>query len=135
MGNVISTDTLPTTEAQVIANLAVKPDRVTVTMTQDREQGDPRHWVKLQYEFKDKLPNFGKFLYRIACDVEQAGGWVTNVELATGLRTANERPDDHNPYGKWRAMHVEVSIRTQAELHAQRTMWDEAVKDIFRRSK
>lgn len=117
MNDVTNSLPLPQTEGEVIA-------------TVDDDGGDRRKWVKLTYDFHDKLCKLGGFLYKIACDVEQAGGWVTQISLGTGIQPANERPDDRRPHGKWRAMYVEVSIKTQAEVNAWNEAWDAAVRDL-----
>ena len=77
---------LPQTEAEVVARLKIRPKRTRIEATQDEGKPYVRHWVTLTYDFEDKLKKLGSFLYAIACDVEQAGGWITQIELGTKLR-------------------------------------------------
>jgi hypothetical protein len=114
--------------------LKIKPARVKMTATKD--ESSCRHWVTLQYDVTvHKLSQFGKVLYDIARDVEQAGGWVTQISLGTELRPANDHPDDRRPHGKWRCMHVDISIKTQRKITADAAAWDAAMRDLFRRRK
>lgn len=123
---------LVTSEREVVERLKCKPFRVKVTATQDGDESRPRCWTVLYYDFTGKLSTLGRFLDGIAKDVFQAGGVVTKVEIPS-LRTANENLDDLDPHGKWREMHVQVSIKTRVETEATRKAWAEAVKEIFRK--
>ena len=81
---------LPATEAEVVRRLKIKPRRIKITASHTPSEGDyVRHWVVLEYDVTSSLRQFGKVLYDIACDVEQAGGWVTQIQLGTELRPAN----------------------------------------------
>ena len=124
-----------TTEAEVIARLKIRPQRIKLTATQDDEGSVPRHWVVLQYDWTGKLKQLGTYLYQLAQDVEQAGGVITQIETGTSLRTNNEEPDDYNPHGKWRCMHISVSIRTKLETDCLRAAFHEAIRDIFRHNR
>ncbi len=130
---------LPGTEFEVIARLKTVPKDVHVTVTIRTERPEPqaRHWVELHYSFEGKLGGFGTWLKKISDDVDQAGGYVTGINIsdASDLRPANDRPDDYSPDGKWSCMFVVVRIKPKVVAHAEQAAWDQAIRDIFARGK
>jgi hypothetical protein len=122
-------EALPKNEAEVIQRLKKRPKGVKMTASK-REDESIRQWVIITYEFKDKLSKLGKFLYDITCDVEQAGGWVTQFDFGTPV--APENPTDKRPHGRWWGMHVDFSIKTQAEVNATNEFWNEAIRNLFK---
>jgi hypothetical protein len=117
--------------AGVVAALKIRPKRIRITATGDDGSGSCRQWYELQYDFEQKLAKLGQFLVEVAKDVFDAGGYVTSIKTGTELRPSNDRADDYTPTGKWRCMHIDVSIKTQKEVHANNAAWDEAVRSIF----
>lgn len=127
----VSTDTLPDTEGEIVSRLKIKPERIKVTMTSDKDSDHVRHWTELTYDFKGKIGGFGRFLSSIVQDIFQAGGAVTNIDLGTGLKVTDPT-ETYTPDGQWRAMHVHVSIKPAKQLHEENAAWLAAAREIMK---
>ena len=115
----------------VVGKLAVKPETVKFTATL-RTQETSRSFVEFHYKYTGKLADFGKFLLKVAKDVEQAGANVVNFTFSqvAGLSPTGSVESNYKPDQPWEAPYVVAVVRTKEEIEGRRAQFDGALEAL-----